>query len=129
MKQRNMKKRNTKKSATNTMEIDPETWNDSIVASGKGVLTTIEDGMGAIGRGTWNFFHHLPGHGTLAGGAVGLGAAMLVGVGELAVGCFTAYVSYRMFAYGESLAEAVENTIQFEAGTLDEKKRNKPVLE
>ena len=70
-------------------------------------------------------FHVLPGQGTIPGFALGLGAAMLVGVGELAAGCFTAYVSYRYFAYGESLSEAIENAIKFESGKLDKEELNK----
>ena len=84
--------------------------------------------MGTIGRETWNCFHDLPGHGTIVGGAVGLGAAMLVGVAELATACFTAYVSYRIFAYGESLSEAVEKAIKFEEGKLERKERDKRVF-
>ena len=80
----------------------------------------MEEGWQALGRGTWHLFHAFPGHGTIPGFAVGLGAAMLVGVAELAAASFTAYVSYRMFAYGEPLAEAIENAIKFESGKLRE---------
>ena len=110
-----------------TIEAESTNWTDSVTASGKGVLTSVEDGLGAIGRGAWQFVHALPGHGAIPGFAVGLGAAMLVGVGELAVGCFTAYVSYRVFAYGECLSEAIEKAIKFEAGKLEHKEINKPI--
>lgn len=83
----------------------------------------------AIGRGTWQVFHAFPGHGTIPGFAVGLGAAMLVGVAELAAGCFTAYVSYRVFAYGESLSEAIENTIKFEGGKLEKEELDRPAID
>jgi len=89
--------------------------------------STEEGAWGAIGQGTWHLFHALPGHGTIPGFALGLGAAMLVGVGELAAGCFTAYVSYRYFAYGESLSEAIENAIKFESGKLERKEINRPI--
>jgi hypothetical protein len=112
-----------------TIEAEPASWTDSASASGKGVFQTMEDGLGAIGQGTRQLFHDLPGHGVIVGGAVGLGAAMLVGVGELAVACFTAYVSYRFFAYGESLSEAIEKAIKFEAGTLEKKEINKPMMD
>ncbi|MCM3900968.1 MAG: hypothetical protein ND866_04620 [Pyrinomonadaceae bacterium] len=111
-----------------TIEVETASWTDSASASGKGVLTTVEGGLGAIGRGTWQFVHSLPGHGAVPGFALGLGAAMLVGVGELAVGCFTAYVGFRIFAYGESLTEAVEKAIKFEAGKLEQKEIDKPVV-
>ena len=74
-----------------------------------------------------SLFTSSPGHGTIPGFAMGLGAAMLVGVAELATACFTAYISYRMFAYGESLSEAIENAIKFESGKLDKKEINKPI--
>lgn len=111
----------------NRMNAETTSWTDPAVDYGTGVLKTIEDGANAAGRATWDFFHHVPGHGTLLGGAVGLGAAMLVGVAELATACFTAYVSYRIFAYGESLSEAVENAIKFEGGRLEKEERDKPI--
>ena len=112
---------------TSTIEAEPETWGDSVTESAKGVLTGVEDGLGAIGKETWKLIHKLPGHGTIPGFAIGLGAAMLVGVAELATACFTAYISYRMFAYGESLSEAIENAIKFESGKLESKEINKPI--
>lgn len=116
-----------KKTTASTIEAEPETWGDSVTASAKGVLTGVEDGLGAIGKGTWKAIHKLPGHGTIPGFAIGLGAAMLVGVAELATACFTAYISYRMFAYGETLSEAIENAIKFESGKLDNTEINKPI--
>ena len=112
-----------------TMGTETASWSDSIAESGKGMLGTVEDGMSAAGRATYDFFHHLPGHGVVVGGAVGLGAAMLVGVAELATACFTAYVSYRMFGYGESLSEAIENAIKFESGKLEKEEIEKPLPE
>ena len=128
VKEMNKEERNMEESTTDTIETEPATLTDSVAASGKGMLETMEDGWGAIGQGTWEFFHGLPGHGTVLGGAVGLGAAMLVGVGELAVACFTAYVSYRMFAYGENLTEAIGKAIKFEEGRLEKNEMDKPVI-
>ncbi len=116
-------------SATETMESEAASWTDSIAASSKTVFTTIEDGANAAGRATWQFLHDVPGHGTVLGFGVGLGAAMVIGVAELATACFTAYVSYRIFAYGESLSEAVENAIKFEGGRLEKEERDKPILD
>jgi hypothetical protein len=112
-----------------TMEMQAESSSDSNAASDKTIFHTIEDGLDAMGHGTRKLFHDLPGHGVIVGGAVGLGAAMLVGVGELAVAAFTAYVSYRYFAYGEPLAVAIEKAIKFEAGKLEEKEIDKPISE
>jgi hypothetical protein len=114
-------------STNNTMETETASWTDSAAESGKGAVQALEEGWGAIGRGTWHLFHALPGHGTLPGFALGLGAATLFGVGELAAGCFTAYVSYRYFAYGESLSEAIEKAIKFESGKLEETEIDKPI--
>jgi hypothetical protein len=114
-------------STNNTMETETASWTDSAAESGKGAVQALEEAWGAIGRGTWHVFHALPGHGTIPGFAVGLGAAMLVGVAELATACFTAYVSYRVFAYGESLSEAIENAIKFESGKLEKEELIKPI--
>ena len=116
-------------STTDTMETEAGARTDSVAVSGSGALKIVEEGMNTVGRATWEFFHHLPGHGTLVGGAVGLGAAMLVGVAELATAAFTAYVSYRVFAYGESLTEAIEKAIKFEAGRLEQEEIDKPIPE
>jgi len=113
-----------KRTANKTMHTESAT--DSIEEDGNGVLESLEEGWAAIGRGTWHVFHAFPGQGTIPGFAVGLGAAMLVGVGELAAGCFTAYVSYRVFGYGESLSEAIENAIKFEGGKLEKEELDKP---
>ena len=114
-------------STTGTVETETESSPDSVAGGDKGIFHTIEDGLDAMGHGTRQLFHDLPGHGVIVGGAVGLGAAMLVGVGELAVAAFTAYVSYRYFAYGEPLAVAIEKAIKFEAGKLEEKEIDKPI--
>ena len=114
-------------STNNTIDTETASRADSAAESAKGASQAVEDGWGVIGRGTWQFFHAVPGHGTIPGFAVGLGAAMLVGVGELVAGCFTAYVSYRYFAYGESLSEAIEKAIKFESGKLEQKEIDKPI--
>jgi hypothetical protein len=93
------------------------------------VLEAVEKGVGTAGRLSWRFFHRLPGHGAIIGGAVGFGAVTLLGVAEAATACFTAYVTYRVFAYGESFTEAIENTIKFEKGDLCKQDREKVVLE
>src|SRR5574337_512011 len=111
----------------NSMNAETTSWADAVADNGKGVLKTIEDGANEIGRATWQFFHDVPGHGTVLGFGIGLGAAMVIGVAELATACFTAYVSYRIFAYGESLSEAVENAIKFEGGRLEKEERDKPI--
>jgi isoaspartyl peptidase/L-asparaginase-like protein (Ntn-hydrolase superfamily) len=122
-----MEERAMEESTAGTMETDSASSTDSVAASGEGTFQTMEGVLGAMGRGTWKFVHGFPGHGAVPGFALGLGAAMLVGVGELAVGCFTAYVGYRIFAYGESLTEAVEKAIKFESGKLGQKEIDKPV--
>jgi hypothetical protein len=109
-------------STTDMMETETGSWTDS---AGIDHERALEEGWGAVGQGTWHVFHALPGHGTVPGFALGLGAAMLVGVGELAAACFTAYVSYRYFAYGESLSEAIENAINFKSGKLEKERLNK----
>ncbi len=116
-------------STTDKMETASESLMDSVAESGKSALQAVDEGLGALGRGTKNLLHHLPGQGTIPGFAVGLGAAMLFGVAELATACFTAYISYRMFAYGESLSEAIEKAIKFESGKLEQSEIDKPCPE
>ena len=101
---------------------------NNVSARGVGALRAVENGFGTAGRWSWRFFHKLPGHGALIGGAVGFGAVMFVGLAEAATACFTAYVSYRVFAYGESFLEAIEKTIKFEKGDLPKEETEKPVL-
>lgn len=116
-------------SADGTMDQETASLTDAGSASGKDALRSLEDGVSALGSRTWKFFHDLPGHGALIGGAVGLGAATLFGVAELAAAGLSAYVTYRVFAYGESWMEALENTIKFEKGELPEEEIKRPVLE
>lgn len=111
-----------------TAETESTSWTDSVAPGGDSVLRTVEDGFNSAGRTAWEFFHHLPGHGAVIGAAVGLGAAMVIGVAELATACFAGYVSYRIFGYGESLCEAIENTIKFESGKLDKDEIDKPII-
>jgi hypothetical protein len=116
-------------STKGTMETETASRTDSLSASGGDAMRTVEAGISAVGRETWNFFHNLPYQGAGIGFAVGLGAAMLVGVAELVAAGFTAYVTYRVFAYGESFTEAIEKTIRFEKGTLPDEEVKKPILE
>jgi len=127
MKEIGVEVRAMEESTAGTMNTESATSTDSVAASGKGAYQVVEEGWEAVGSGVRHVFHALPGHGTIPGFAVGVSAAMLLGVGELAVGCFTAYVSYRYFAYGESLTEAIEKAIKFESGTLEKKEINKPI--
>jgi len=116
-----------KESTAGTMKTGTGSSSDSVAESGKGLYQTLDEGWDALGRGTRQVFHALPGHGTIPGFALGIGAAMAFGVGELVAGCFTAYVSYRYFAYGESLSEAIENAIKFESGKLSKKDLDRPI--
>src|SRR5215510_15547978 len=111
-----------------TDETESTSWTESVAPGGDSVFRTVEDGFNSAGQAAWEFFHHLPGHGAVIGGAIGLGAAMVVGVAELATENFAGYVSYRVFAYGESWCEAVENAIKFEKGALEKEELEKPVL-
>jgi hypothetical protein len=129
VKELNLEVKNMEESTTDKMETASESLMDSVAEGGKSALQAVDEGLGALGRGTKNLLHALPGHGTIPGFAVGLGAAMLVGVAELAAACFTAYISYRMFSYGESLSEAIEKAIKFESGKLDENEIDKPIPE
>src|SRR5262245_61027948 len=101
-----------------TLETQPTSWTDSVTSTGKDALLYVEGGLGVVGRGVWEVFRELPILGALIGGSIGLGAAMAVGVGELAVTLIAAYVGYRMLAYGESITEAFEKSIELREGKL-----------
>jgi hypothetical protein len=105
-------------STSGILETQTTSWADSVAAIGKDALLSVEGGLGMVGRGIWTVFRELPILGALIGGSVGLGAAIAVGVGELAVTLVAAYVGYRMLAYGESVTEAFEKSIELREGTL-----------
>ena len=88
------------------------------------MFTHVEDGINEAGRVAWGFFHNVPIQGALASGVLGLYAATAFGVSELALAGLSAYVTYRMFAFGEPLLEAVEKTIKFQKGELPVKEEN-----
>src|SRR5262245_23134488 len=111
------------------METETTSWTDSISASGKTVLRSVEDSLGTVGRGIWEVFRELPILGALVGGGLGLGASMAVGVGELAVTLIAAYVGYRMLAYGESITEAFEKSIELREGKLVEEEIRESAVE
>jgi len=82
------------------------------------LLTSLEGGITSAGHLTRNFFHDIPIQGAMVTGAVGLYAATVFGVAELIAAGLSAHVAYRMFAFGEPLPKACENTIKFEMGEL-----------
>jgi hypothetical protein len=90
VKEKKMEERNMEESTTDMVETETETESsaDSVAGSSRSIFHTLDDSLDAMGHGTRKLFHDLPGHGVIVGGAVGLGAAMLVGVGELAVAPF-----------------------------------------
>ena len=92
---------------------------DTIVShNGSHLFGGLEDAISSAGRLTCDFFHDVPIQGAIVGGAVGLYAATVLGVAELIAAGLSANIAYRMFALGESLPKACENTIKFETGEL-----------
>lgn len=82
------------------------------------MLKDLEGSIETAGRLTWEFFHHIPLQGALTSGAVGLYVASVFGVAELTAAGLTTYVMYRIFAYNETLLQAIENMIKFQKGEL-----------
>lgn len=115
-------------STSGTMETKTTSWTDPVSARSRGVLRSVEGGIGQVGQSAWEVFHELPYLGAIIGGGLGLGAAMLVGVGELATAALTAYVGYRVFAYGESFTKALEKSIRLQEGKLAEKEIGESTL-
>ena len=115
-------------STETTMDTATASPTDPGSASDEEHLRKIEEAS-ALHSPIWKYLRdYMPGNGALLGGVVGIGAATLFGVGESAVGAFCAYVTYRVYAYGETWADAVENTIRFEKGELSKEELEKPVL-
>jgi len=115
-------------STESTINIATASRTDSGSSSDEEHVRKLEEAA-ALHNQLWKYIHdYLPFHGVAIGGAVGIGAATLFGVGELAVGAFCAYVTYRVYAYGESWGDAVENAIRFEKGELSKEEIEKPVL-
>ena len=93
-------------------------WTDPLATGATEAVRSIEEGMESVGKGIWEFFHDHPRVGGTLTGGVGLGAAMAVGVAELAVTVVAGYLGFRMFAYGESFSEALEKSIELRKGEL-----------
>jgi hypothetical protein len=90
------------------------------------LLKDLEGSIETASRVTWEFFHHIPIQGALTSGAVGLYVASAFGVAELTAAGLTTYVMYRIFAYNETLLQAIENTIKFQKGDLPFKDKYVP---
>jgi hypothetical protein len=113
-------------SARGSGETPMTSWTDSVATGGRSVVQSAEEGIGAVGRCTWDFFHDYPYLGGLLGGGLGLSAAMLLGVGELATTVLTAYIGYRVFAYGESVTEALAKSLALRHGERLEEEQRRP---
>lgn len=96
----------------------PRATQASTPTGGVPLLNDVEHGITSAGRLTWNFFHNIPIQGAVTSSAVGLYAATVFGVGELIAAGLSAYLAYRIFAFGEPLLVAVEKTIKFQMGEL-----------
>lgn len=96
-------------------------WLDSIATSGTEALRSVEEGIIRMNSGIWETFHELPNVGAILSGGVGFGAVMAIRVGEIVAGIAAGYFGYRIFAYGESFTEAIEETIKFREGKLSKK--------
>lgn len=109
-------RREAKKTRSNSTN---KQWPNRIAARTSAPLVNdLESGIEKAGKLTWDFFHHIPIQGALTSGAVGLYVASVFGVAELTAAGLSAYVMYRIFAYNETLLEAVENMIKFQKGDL-----------
>jgi hypothetical protein len=90
----------------------------AVVDYGKEALLGVEAMMFGAGRWAWGTLHGRPYLGAVVGGGLCFGAAVLLGVAELAVTAAAAYTGYRMLAYNESLVEALEKMILARQGEL-----------
>ena len=65
----------------NTMSMT-DTDSDSGMNTLVAIEKRVEERVGKAGRRAWRFFHELPGHGALLGGAVGLAGVVFIGFAE-----------------------------------------------
>ena len=93
------------------IEVKEAEWTDAIAKTGKDALGNVEGGISTVSEGVWGVFRDHPKVGTIVCGGLGLGGAMLIGVAELGATAVAGYFAYRMFAYGESLTEALRKTL------------------
>jgi hypothetical protein len=68
---------------------------------------------------TWDALRARPSLGGLVLGCAGLGASMMIGVGELAVGMAIGYAGYLMLAKGETPMQALREVIALEDGEVE----------
>ena len=115
-------------STSATMETGTTSWTDSVTEVGEGTLRSADGIIGVVAREVWGVFHRHPNLGALISGGVGLGGAMLVGVAELAVTLVATYIGYRVFAYGDSLGEAFQKSIELREGKPHDEKIKEPTL-
>jgi len=97
-------------------------WTDPIAAAGENVLENVEGGLSTVVGWIEGTFHRRPYLGATFMGGLGLGAASAVGVAEVTFTLVFAYIGYRVFAYGESFAEAVTKGIELRHGKLPAEK-------
>lgn len=99
-------------------ETENTSWTDPILRNSMEALHSVEEGLDSVTCGIGEVFHDHPKAGTIVCGGLGLGAAMVIGVAELAATLVTGYLGYRMLARGESFTEALEKSLQLRQGQL-----------
>jgi hypothetical protein len=103
-------------STSNVTATETASWTDPLAAAGDNVLENVEGSLGTVVGWIRGIFDTRPFLGAAVAGGLGLGAVMAVGVGEVTFTLVVAYVGYRVFAYGETLGEAVEKSIELRHG-------------
>jgi hypothetical protein len=94
------------------------TWEivDRATSPGRQVATVIASELGKTAERSWAVLQEHPYVGGVLAGAVGVGAAMVTGMGELAAGVAIGYGAYLMLAKGEAPMQAIGDAIAFERG-------------
>ena len=82
----------------------------------------VEDGA----AWTWHELRARPSFGGLLLGGLGLGASMVIGVGELAVGVAIGYAGYLVLARGEAPMQALRDAIALEHGEAGKRAKGRP---
>src|SRR5262245_32253902 len=105
-------------STSSTPAPEPASWTAPLAAAGDNVLENVEGGLGTVAGWVESLLHRRPYLGATLMGGLGFSAAMAVGVAEVTFTLVFAYIGYRVFAYGESFAEAVTKSVEIRHGHL-----------
>jgi hypothetical protein len=79
-----------------------------------GATRALEHGVERVGDSTWRMLKHRPFLGVVLAAGAGLGAAVVVGAGELGIGIAAGYAAYQMLRKNLPPSEALRKTLELQ---------------